>query len=66
MNTKQKTLSWPLFFDRQNFVFSQKSWPKYDNLLNVNSQIDIEGNSMMKKRGQKNALTHSVLGYNKI
>ena len=34
------------------------NWPNYDNLLNV----DFESNSMVGGRGQKNALTHSVLG----
>ena len=61
MNTEQKTLSCPLLFDRQNVAFSWKSWPKYDNLLNVNSQVDFEGNSMLREMlremGQKTPST---------
>ena len=43
-------------------MFLQKCWPNYDNLLKVNTQVNFEGNLMVGERGQKNALTHSVLG----
>ena len=62
MKTKQKTLSCPLLLDCQKLVFLRESWPKFDNLLNVNFQVYSEGNSEIRERGQKNALIHSVLG----
>ena len=34
-------------------LFLQKNWPNNDNLLNVNSQGDFEGNFMVGERGQK-------------
>ena len=43
-------------------MFLKKSWPNCDTLLNVNSKVDFEGNSMVGGRGQKKALTHSVSG----
>ena len=60
MKTKQKTFSCPLLLDCQKLVFLRESWPKFDNLLNVNFQVYSEGNSEIRERGQKNALIHSV------
>ena len=62
METKQKTLSCPLLLDCQKLVFLRESWPKFDNLLNVNFQVYSEGNSEIRERGQKNTLIHFVLG----